>query len=130
MSRSNGLDQRDAKTGRFLAGNSGNGGRKLGSRNRLGEAFISDLHDAWIKNGKSVIDLVIRDEPAKFLKIVASLMPKEIDIDQSLSINIALAEARTFDQHYQIALKALEFIGAEIEDEAEPELIESDATAE
>jgi hypothetical protein len=116
---------RDAK-GRFLSGSTGGPGRKLGSRNRLGEAFISDLHDAWVEHGKGVIDRVINDDPAQFLRTIAHLMPKEIDIDQSLNINIALAEARTFDQHYQVALQALEYIGADIEDEAEPEVIETD----
>jgi hypothetical protein len=116
---------RDAR-GRFLTGSDGGPGRKVGSRNRLGEAFIADLHDAWVKHGKDVIDRVIRDDPAQFLKTVAALMPSKIDIDQSLSINIELAEARTFDQHYQVALQALAFIGGEI-DETEPELIETDA---
>jgi hypothetical protein len=127
MSRNNGLDQRDAKTGRFLAGNSGNGGRPKGSRNRLTTEFLDDVYRKWQECGSDVLDRVIRDRPDQFLKIVAALMPSKIDIDQSLSISVELAEARTFDQHYQIALKALEFIGGEA---AEPEMIESDATAE
>jgi hypothetical protein len=36
------MAQRDTKTGRFLAGNSG-GGRKPGSRNKLSESFIADV---------------------------------------------------------------------------------------
>jgi hypothetical protein len=117
MTRSNGLDQRDAKNGQFLLGHKPMGGRPRGSRAKLAEAFIAELHDGWMKHGKEVIDRVIRDDPAQFLKTIAHLMPKEIDIDQSLSISIELAEARTFDQHYEIALKALEFIGAELDDE-------------
>jgi hypothetical protein len=124
MSRSNGLDQRDAKSGRFLPGNSGNGGRPKGSRNKLTTEFLDDVYAKWQKHGGEVLDRVIRDRPDQFLKIVAALMPSKIDIDQSLSINIELAEARTFDQHYQVALKALEFIGGEAD---EPELIETDA---
>jgi hypothetical protein len=45
------LVERDAKTGRFVTGNFGGPGRKLGSRNKLGEAFIEDLRDAWIEHG-------------------------------------------------------------------------------
>jgi hypothetical protein len=37
---------RDPKTGHFLRGHSGNGGRPRGARSKLGEAFIEDLRDA------------------------------------------------------------------------------------
>ena len=122
MSCNNSLDQRDAKTGRFLAGNSGNGGRRPGSRNKLGEAFISDLHEAWIKNGKAVIERVVRDEPAQFLKTVASLMPKELDATLSLDIDVDLfARARSFAQAFRLAKQV---IGAEINRKDELALIE------
>jgi hypothetical protein len=45
--------EQDAK-GRFVAGNSGNGGRPKGTRNELSEAFIADLCENWRKHGVSV----------------------------------------------------------------------------
>jgi len=41
--------------GRFIAGNSGNGGRKPGSRAKLGEAFVADLCADWEKHGIETI---------------------------------------------------------------------------
>jgi hypothetical protein len=34
--------------GRFVPGNNGGGGRPIGSRNQLGEAFIVDLYADWL----------------------------------------------------------------------------------
>lgn len=79
--------ERDSKTGRFVAGNSGNGGRKVGSRNKLGEAFIADLRDAWERDGPEIIARVARDDPAALLKVIASLMPKDLNINQAIGIN-------------------------------------------
>lgn len=81
--------ERDAKTGRFLAGNSGFGGRPKGSRNKLGEAFVADLRDAWEEHGRDVIARVARDEPAALLKVIASLLPKDLNINQSVEVNAA-----------------------------------------
>jgi hypothetical protein len=115
--------------GQFVKGYRGGPGRQVGSRNKLTTEFLDDVYAKWQKCGKEVLDFVARDDPIAFLKIVAGLMPAKLD-QTMLSVNVELAEARTFDEMYQTALKALEYIGAEIEVEAEPELIESDATAE
>jgi hypothetical protein len=104
MSRNNGLDQRDGKTGRFLSGNVGGPGRKIGSRNKLGEAFVSDLHDRWIKDGPTVLDAVIKDKPHEFLKVVASLLPKQFDETLNLNVSV-LAEIKDFTEAYRYALR-------------------------
>ena len=60
-------------------GQSGNpAGRTKGSRNKLSDAFLEDLLAAWEANGKTAIESVIRDRPQDFLKVVASILPKEI----------------------------------------------------
>jgi hypothetical protein len=71
---------RDAKTGRFLTGNGG-GGRKPGSRNKLGEAFIADLRDAWNEHGADALRRCATDEPGQFCKIVASLLPRDVNLN-------------------------------------------------
>jgi hypothetical protein len=70
-------------TGRFLAGNSGNGGRKRGSRNKLGEAFLQDLYADWQQHGPQVIETCRRNKPEVYLKVVASLLPKELEIKEN-----------------------------------------------
>ena len=128
MSRNNGLDQRDSKSGQFVMGHSGYGGRPKGSRNKLTTEFLDDLHTAWIKHGSDVIERVIKDDPAQFLKTVAAVLPRELDqtlhVDMNLSV---IAEARSFDEAFRFALR---HIGSEIEVAREPELIEADDAAE
>ena len=63
------VDGRDEKTGRFLAGNTGNGGRKPGSRNKLGEQFLSDLHQEWEKSGPAALKAMAEKDPSGFLRV-------------------------------------------------------------
>src|SRR5262245_42011573 len=69
-------EDRDAKTGRFLTGNSG-GGRQLGSRNKLGELFLAALAEDFEQNGASAIAECRIKKPDKYLSVCAGLMPKE-----------------------------------------------------
>jgi hypothetical protein len=78
-SQNKALDGRDAKSGRFITGNNG-GGRKLGSRNKLTTEFLDDLYAKWQEHGADVLERVIRDDPAAFLRTVAQILPKEIDV--------------------------------------------------
>jgi hypothetical protein len=82
---------RDAKSGRFLPGNTGNGGRKRGARSKLGEAFTEDLRDVWQTHGKAALIACAENEPAQFCRVVASLMPKDVNIDIALDVQISEA---------------------------------------
>jgi hypothetical protein len=57
----------------------GNPGRKKGARNRLAEEFISDLEDDWKEHGIQVIQEVRETRPQDYLKVIAMLMPKDIN---------------------------------------------------
>lgn len=62
-------------------GQSGNpAGRPKGSRNKLGEAFIQALHADFEAHGEKVIEAVRKEKPAEYLKVVASLLPKQVEI--------------------------------------------------
>jgi len=68
---------------RFQAGNpwrfqEGNAGRPKGSRNKLGEAFIDDLFADWLGHGTEVIAKVREDDPSVYLRVMASILPKEL----------------------------------------------------
>jgi hypothetical protein len=66
---------RDKATGRILAGS---GGRPTGSRNRLQQDFMKALADDFAKHGTGVINIVRVEQPASYLKIIATVLPKEL----------------------------------------------------
>ena len=60
-------------------GESGNPkGRPKGGRNKLSEAFLADLCKAWEDYGVEAIKTVAATDPASFLRVIASLVPKEV----------------------------------------------------
>lgn len=58
----------------------GNAGRPKGSRNKLGEAFLADMLANWEVNGAETIEQVRIEKPDQYLKVVASILPKELNI--------------------------------------------------
>ena len=63
----------------WVPGESGNPrGRPLGSRNRLSEKFILALHDDFEEHGSAVIQQVRQERPEIYLKVIASLVPREL----------------------------------------------------
>lgn len=68
----------------FKPGQSGNpAGRQKGSRNKLGEAFIAALHADFQEHGVKAIETVRTERPHEYLKVVASLLPKQVEIKES-----------------------------------------------
>lgn len=61
----------------------GSGGRQLGSRNKLQGAFIDDLLKDYTEHGAGVIRIVRAEKPTEYLKIVASILPKEFMVAES-----------------------------------------------
>ncbi len=61
----------------FQKGWAGGPGRPKGSRNKLSEKFLTDLCAAWEEHGMEAITKVVENQPGVFLKVVASLVPKE-----------------------------------------------------
>ena len=93
---------RDKQSGRFLTGNDGGPGRKRGSRNRLAEQFISDLHNEWQKSGASALERVAAEDPVAFVRVVGAILPK--DIDATLEVDVALVQrAGNFAQAFRLA---------------------------
>lgn len=78
--------------GRFQPGNNGGGGRPLGSRNKLSEVFLHALCVDFDKHGADVIERVRVEDPAAYLRTVASLTPRKIEMQHSEPGNMSDAE--------------------------------------
>ena len=59
----------------------GNPGRPKGARNRLGEAFLEAMLDDFNVHGVSVIETVRAEKPDQYLKVIASILPKEMNLN-------------------------------------------------
>jgi hypothetical protein len=112
---------RDAHSGRFTAGNHIARGRQ-GSRNRLSERFLHDLHVKWKKHGSAVLERIIATEPATFAKIISHVLPREAVLDATLTVdNNLFVECRNFAEAFRLAR---DHIGAD-----EPLMIEGEVEA-
>ena len=61
-------------------GQSGNPkGRPQGSRNKLSEEFLADVHASWQVWGQSALMTAAITDPVSYVRMVASLMPREIE---------------------------------------------------
>ena len=88
-------------TGRFVNGHKSiSPGRPVGSRSKLGEAFLEDLRDAWIEYGATALARCAKEEPAQFCRIVAGLLPRD------LNINVAV-DAGSFASTFRAAAAML-----------------------
>jgi hypothetical protein len=70
----------------FKPGVSGNpSGRPKGARSRLSESFIADLHTVWEESGIEALRTCAAEKPNEFCRIVALLMPRDLNL--SVSVN-------------------------------------------
>lgn len=69
----------------FKPGQSGNpGGKPAGARNRLTAHFLNDLAKHYEAHGADAIDRLCQDDPAGYVKVIAALLPKEVEIKRPL----------------------------------------------
>jgi hypothetical protein len=121
---------RDKASGRFVSGNKwgGNsGGRPVGSKPRLAQAFIDKLAKHWDKHGELAIKRLFQDDVSTYCKLIAHLIPKDILIEVNHHIELK-AEIEAFTASYD---QCQQMIGADIEDAQviDAEVIDNEAQA-
>ena len=42
---------------------------------------MRDLAEAWEREGKAALQIMLKEQPSKFVQVCASLMPKEVALD-------------------------------------------------
>jgi hypothetical protein len=71
----------------FRPGQSGNpAGKPVHSRNRLTGAFLAELADDFEEHGRAAIQACRERTPARYVAIIASLLPKQLKIAQDKPI--------------------------------------------
>jgi hypothetical protein len=68
---------------KFTSGNNASLGRKPGSRNRLQVTFVSALAKDFEEHGEGVIRIARIEKPVEYLRLIASIMPKELVVTES-----------------------------------------------
>lgn len=76
----------------------GNPGRPKGSKNKFTEDFWRDIHDAWAEHGRQAILDTLRADPAKFLAVAASMIPKELEVTNREFVVVVPAQAQSVDE--------------------------------
>ena len=75
-------DKTGKQQGCWQPGQSGNPeGRPKGSRNKLSEEFLRAFAQDFEQHGAAVIETVRQERPQDYLKVAASLMPKQMEIE-------------------------------------------------
>ena len=67
-------------------------GRPKGSRSKFAEVFLKDFLADWEANGPDVIQNCRLEDPATYLRVAASILPKELNIKEGESVLETLLE--------------------------------------
>lgn len=67
---------------KFQPGQSGNpAGRPVGARNKLSEDFLEALSQDFAEHGKAAIIETRETKPDQYLKVIASLLPRDVNLN-------------------------------------------------
>jgi hypothetical protein len=71
----------------FQPGNR-SGGRPVGARNKLQRDFLEALATDFAEHGPGVIRIARIEKPVEYLKVIASVLPKELVVEQNILADV------------------------------------------
>ena len=77
-------------------------GRQKGTRNKLSEAFIRDLHSEWERSGPAALKVLAVENPAAFAAIVAKVIPQAFDAEAPAVLHIVTGVVRHGEDYAEI----------------------------
>ena len=73
-------------TTQFKPGHPSRGGRRKGSRDRIATALLEALAEDFEKHGAQAVKIARVERPVEYLRVIASLLPKELEITTNNSL--------------------------------------------
>ena len=65
------------------------GGRRTGARNKLQTTLLEELAADFEEHGAGVIRICRVEKPVEYLKVIVSVLPKEIVLEQSVLADLS-----------------------------------------
>ena len=90
-----------SKDTQFKKGNKKGKGRPKGARNKLTTAYTEDLHEIYLEGGKEKLRQALEERPDGFIKLVAALVPKDLDVKHSGDVTIQIVDYQDDDDKDQ-----------------------------
>jgi hypothetical protein len=80
------------RSNQFKPGHNIKGGRPKGSRNKLAQRVFDDIFQHWCEpaagdlcKGQAALELLYRERPGEYLRLTASVLPKEFVFENALT---------------------------------------------
>jgi len=102
----------------FEKGRLKTGGRAKGAKNRLSHAFLTALAEDFEQHGVEALKIARVEKPVEYIRIVAGLMPKELEIMDSRLTDLSDEELDVFIAKLRAQLRGA--ITQELGDGEEP----------
>jgi len=71
---------------RFQPGRPKTGGRRKGSRDRIATALLEAIAEDFEKFGMEAVIIARKERPVEYLRVVASLLPRELEVTHHNSL--------------------------------------------
>ena len=76
----------------------GHSGRPKGARNKVTKLYLDAVAESFAKNGPEVLEIIKEKRPDVYMKLVAALVPKDLDVNHSGDLNVYVVAYQDDDE--------------------------------